>query len=345
MTVTIDYQPLANGGAALVESQAQYLIDLGAGGSLENGYQNGVANPEQVNKTLRQTSMISAAVANYIGNTLGVNVLDDGNLPALITLLTSAIAAASWTTGDVKLTMKVVADAGWVLMNDGSIGSAASGATTRANADTLALYTLLWTNVAQAWAVVATGRGASAAADFAANKPMLLTKTLGRALAIAGAGGGLTARALGENLGAETVVLDTTMIPAHLHAFVTGVNSADHFHNANGATDAVANHNHGVNDPTHAHTSYSHDSDGVTVGDKTQVSHSPHEPPSGSELTSYSATGITLDAAGGHNHGVNFNTGGASATHTHAGNTNNTGGGLGHPNMQPTAFLNAMIKL
>lgn len=96
--------------------------------------------------------------------------------------------ALGFTTGDVKLTLKTTADTGYVLMNDGTIGSATSGATTRANADTQSLYTLLWTNIVDQWAPVTGGRGASAAADFAANKPMRLPKTLGRALAGYGTG-------------------------------------------------------------------------------------------------------------------------------------------------------------
>lgn len=91
MPPTVDYQPIANGGSANVETQAQYLIDLAGGGSLQNGYQAGLAKSVQVNKTLRQLSMVSAAVANFIANQLGINVLDDGNLANLITILTAAI--------------------------------------------------------------------------------------------------------------------------------------------------------------------------------------------------------------------------------------------------------------
>jgi hypothetical protein len=98
------------------------------------------------------------------------------------------VDAHGFSTGDVKLTLKTTADTGWVLMNDGTIGSASSGATTRANTDTSDLYTLIWTNVTDQWAPVTGGRGASAAADFAANKPLALPKTLGRALAGYGVG-------------------------------------------------------------------------------------------------------------------------------------------------------------
>lgn len=119
----------------------------------------------------------------------------------------SVLAGSIWSTGDSKLTFKTVADSGWVLANDGTIGSAGSGATTRANADTQTLYTLLWNNIADVWCPVTGGRGASAAADFAANKPLRLPRTLGRSISIAGSGSGLTTRALGEYLGSENAIV------------------------------------------------------------------------------------------------------------------------------------------
>lgn len=118
-----------------------------------------------------------------------------------------------WSTGDVKSTYRTTADAGWVMMNDGSIGDASSSATTRANADTSALFTLLWTNLANAQAPVSGDRGVSAAADFAAHKTITLPLALGRALAVAGAGSGLTSRALGSTVGEETHTLTKAEIP------------------------------------------------------------------------------------------------------------------------------------
>jgi hypothetical protein len=74
----------------------------------------------------------------------------------------------------------VTPPAGYVLEDGGTIGSVASNATNRANADTSALYTHLWTNFSntllpiQTSAGAASTRGASAAADFAANKRLPL---------------------------------------------------------------------------------------------------------------------------------------------------------------------------
>jgi hypothetical protein len=144
------------------------------------------------------------AAAGAVGNGL----VSDG------TIWTSA-GLPIWTTGDVKATLKVAADTGWVMMNDGTIGNATSGGTTRANADTVALFTLLWNNTAQADCPVSGGaRGASAAADYAASKTIALPKILGRALAAAGAGAGLTARALANVLGEERHTLTSAEVPA-----------------------------------------------------------------------------------------------------------------------------------
>lgn len=93
MTLTVDYLPIANGSSANVESQAQYVVDLAPSGTLENGYEAGVAKSNQVNKTVRQSSMVAAAVANYISNELSIDVLDNGDLALLITNLTNAIQA------------------------------------------------------------------------------------------------------------------------------------------------------------------------------------------------------------------------------------------------------------
>src|SRR5512135_3257370 len=58
------------------------------------------------------------------------------------------IPRMAFTTGDVNETFKTVADSGWVMMNDGSVGDGSSGATTRANPDPPPLFALLWNNIA-----------------------------------------------------------------------------------------------------------------------------------------------------------------------------------------------------
>lgn len=88
----------------------------------------------------------------------------------------ASITAATAPTGARLGFFRTAAPTGWIKGNGGTIGSAASGATTRANADTLNLYTLFWEQFSNTILPIqdstgaSTTRGASAVADFNANK-------------------------------------------------------------------------------------------------------------------------------------------------------------------------------
>lgn len=77
-------------------------------------------------------------------------------------------------TGSWKWLPYDVEESGWVRANQRTIGSAGSGATERANADTQDLYILLWNRLPDTVCPVSTGRGANAAADYAAGKTLQL---------------------------------------------------------------------------------------------------------------------------------------------------------------------------
>jgi hypothetical protein len=126
---------------------------------------------------------------------------------------TSVITNSAWSTGDIKTTHKVAADTSWILWSDGTIGDASSSATIRANADTAALFALYWNNYSNSLCPVSGGRGASAAADYAAHKTLALPLGAGRALSNSGTGSGLTARTVGTWSGNETITLGTANLP------------------------------------------------------------------------------------------------------------------------------------
>lgn len=83
--------------------------------------------------------------------------------------------------GEYKAYSSTTVPGGWLRCNGQTIGSASSGAT-RANADTEALYRHLWDNYSNSVCAVSSGRGASASADFAANKTIALPDLRGRSL-------------------------------------------------------------------------------------------------------------------------------------------------------------------
>lgn len=95
----------------------------------------------------------------------------------------------AWTTGDVKMTLKNVADPDWLMMNNQTIGKPLSNAANQGFAF-YNLYSLIWNNInSNIYAPIfdQTGTptiyGANSEADWQALKQLSLTKALGRVLA------------------------------------------------------------------------------------------------------------------------------------------------------------------
>jgi hypothetical protein len=92
----------------------------------------------------------------------------------------SVDATTVFSAGDLKVRYGTGAHSGWVRANGRTIGSASSGGSERANSDCQTLFEYLWTEDANL--TVSTGRGASAAADWAANKTIALPDCRGRVI-------------------------------------------------------------------------------------------------------------------------------------------------------------------
>lgn len=129
------------------------------------------------------------------------------------------------STGDMKLVYNTGILSGFVRANGRTLGNASSGATERANADTSALFVLLYN--ADATLSVSGGRGVSAAADYAANKTIALPDLRGRGIAglddmgNSAAGRrtvpytGVVATLLGVTAGSESKTLLMSNLPAY----------------------------------------------------------------------------------------------------------------------------------
>ena len=85
-----------------------------------------------------------------------------------------------FNTGYIIATMGTGALDGFVRMNGRTIGSASSGGTERANADAQNLFLYLCSNLDDSIAAMGGGRGASCAADWAANKAIAVPSMQGR---------------------------------------------------------------------------------------------------------------------------------------------------------------------
>jgi hypothetical protein len=237
-------QPLAGGQL--------FLIQAGTVSTPQNGYQDtgltiALPNPITLDAAGRvpQFFLADGSIKVRLQDKTGVVQLAADNI---LVIGPSAGGGGGATvdpttliqTGDILARYGIGIHTGFVRLNALTIGSATSGASERANADCQALFLYLWgvdTNLA-----VIGGRGASAAADWAANKQLTLPDWRGYALGAldtmgGAAAGRLTATYFGSNAavlgaigGSEFTVQTLAQMVAHNHVATSTVTDPGHFH-------------------------------------------------------------------------------------------------------------------
>lgn len=161
----------------------------------------------------------------------GVTIFDEASVTAIGASSGGSSGAGSsvidstalFQTGDFIWVPYSGTRSGFVRANGRTIGSAGSSATERANSDTSDLFSYLWTNFSNTLCPVGGGRGASAAADFSANKAIgtldmrgcgsFGLDDMGNSAASIIASG--TPTVAGSSGGAETVTLTTAELPSY----------------------------------------------------------------------------------------------------------------------------------
>lgn len=261
--------------------------------------------------------------------------------------------STSHAVGDIQPSILSGVRAGWVRANARTIGSAASGASERADDDCEDLFVAMWPNTLF---TVSGGRGDSAPADWTANKTVTLPDA--RLCALIGADGmgntatnlfssltftSGTAASVGSRVGAATVTLTTATMPGHTH---TGSTDTAGLHSHVGITDSQGNHSHtGVTTAAglHAHN--------VNVNASATVIFAAA---GGGNVPLSGATNYVTDTQGSHSHDIATTTNGAhahfvatenSGAHAHGVTTTSTGGDGAHPNVQNSLLCTFFIKL
>jgi len=261
-------------------------------------------------------------------------------------------------TGDIRTSLNAFNPFGWVLMNDGTIGSSSSNATARADKDTFPLFDLIWTTfqARQSVAPMYTAAGAPIAygadsfTDFNANRQLSLTRNLGRVMA------GAVPTAISQsftNVGNIITVASTASIITGEHVLISGtiptplvanttyyaiilsnttmsVASTQANAIAGTAINLTSNVAAGVVTavPQHLIGSY--------IGEENHLQ-------TIAEMPAHNHPGSTVDAgvgAGNTGFGENLFSG-----VTHPANVASQGGGTPFNVMQPTVFMNVFIKL
>jgi microcystin-dependent protein len=216
----------------LITANIQVLQVHGIPDFITSAANGGTAYSYDINSIVRFTGgWATTGAANYI-SLIAANTTDP-------------TTQANWglisvTPAQLPGTIKYVSDftnlpAGYIWANGKTIGNASSNATGRANADTLALFSIYWTYSAATLPIFTSAgalstRGSTAAADFSANKAISIPNLMGSVLAgLDGMGGapntnnltvvgsGISGVTAGATGGSQSVSLTANQNGAHAH--------------------------------------------------------------------------------------------------------------------------------
>lgn len=192
-SIPLSLQQVFDDEGDLLSGGLVYFIQAGTVGTPQNAFQDSGltipwANPYTLpeNARLPLVYFADGYIKVRITDADSVQVFNQDNIP-VTGFATGGGGGGTIDATTVLQTGQIIpmygtgAISGFVRANGRTMGNASSGATERANADTSGLFAFLYN--ADANLTVSGGRGANAAADYAANKTITLPDWRGRAIA------------------------------------------------------------------------------------------------------------------------------------------------------------------
>lgn len=136
-----------------------------------------------------------------------------------------ALQGGTLTTGAMQFRPTSEALPGWVIANGTTIGDGSSAATQLADASAVNLFAWHWTNFSNSQCPVSGGRGASAAADFAAHKTIQVLGWQGTTpVGVDTMGGGTTTKLTGVPVTSGGLTVPGSVFGENLHSLTSGEN-------------------------------------------------------------------------------------------------------------------------
>jgi microcystin-dependent protein len=177
----------------------------------------------------------------------------------------SVDATTIMATGDIKVRYGTGVLTGFVRANGRTIGSATSGASEYANSAAQTLFEYLWTEDANL--TVSTGRGASAAADWAANKTIALPDFRGRVIAaLDDMGNSAAGRRTTTYTGVAATVLGSVSTHGESHTLTAGESAVLVYSVTQGTYKTATNKSSQYNNGSQTPAWNSGDTDATTTG-------------------------------------------------------------------------------
>jgi hypothetical protein len=235
ISATADGQVLRRDGGVLGFGDVPIVDDAVTDAKLRNSAGLSVIG-RSGNSTGNPADIVAATDGHALrlsGTSLGFGqIATTGIADSAVTLakLAAAVQQALVPVGAVEAFARSTAPSGWLAANGSTIGSASSGAT-NASADYSALFAVLWDNWTNTTlpildsAGAASTRGASASADFSANKRLPLPNL--RGIFVRGSESQTISGTVYSGTFAEK---QTDAVIAHTHSGTTGDDSPDHAH-------------------------------------------------------------------------------------------------------------------